>query len=374
MSKKRLPGLRLRNGIWHIDKQLKGVGRIYGSTGTSDVAEASSILATKILEARQTVMFGKAPELKFKEASERYLRDYCPAKSQERAQYAFGHVMPHIGHLRLEQIHDGSILGFKKHRAEQGAAAGTINKELMFVRRVLNLAARVWRDDVFGRPYLSSAPLLAAVKGPAKQPYPLSWDEQEVFFDTLPVHSRRMALFDVNTGLRESAVCALRWEWEVSLPDLNTSVFVCPGWLNDKNNDTEYLVVLNRVARQVIEEVRGEHSEYVFTYEGLPMVRMHNSSWKRAWRTAGLPVNGSIRRGPHNLRHTFGYRLRAAGVSAEDRMDLLWHTNRNNMARHYAVPDVVRLISASEKVCETRGDSVLRVVSPAKSRHTQPLR
>jgi hypothetical protein len=55
-------------------------------------------------------------------------------------------------------------------------------------------------------------------------------------------------------------------------------------------------------------------------------------------------------------------------------MDLLWHTSKNNMARHYAVPDVARLVSAAEKVCETRGDSVLRVVSPAKSRHAQPIR
>jgi hypothetical protein len=150
MSRKRLPGLRLRNGIWHIDKQLKGVGRIYGSTDTRDVAEASSLLADRIVEARRAMVLGKAPELTFKEASERYLRDYCPPKSLERAHYAFAHVMPHIGHLRLEQIHDGSILGFKKHRAELGAAAGTINKELMFVRRVLTLAARVWRDDASG--------------------------------------------------------------------------------------------------------------------------------------------------------------------------------------------------------------------------------
>lgn len=373
MARKRTPGLRLRNGIWHIDKQLKGVGRIYESTGTGDVAEATSILAAKITEMRQATVFGRAPTLIFAEATERYLKDYCPSKSQERAQYAFAQVLPHIGDLRLEQIHDGSLMGFKKRRLAEGRSAGTINKEIMFVRRVLNLASRVWRDELSGRAYLSSPPLLAAVKGPTKQPYPLSWDEQESFFNRLPQHLQRMALFDVNTGLREHALCELRWEWEVELPELQTSVFVCPGWLNDKNEDSEYLVVLNRIARQVINEVRGDHPEYVFAYKGKQMSRMHNSAWKRSWRAAGLPVSSKYRRGPHNLRHTYGYRLRAARVPEEDRMDLLWHTNSNNMARHYAVPDVVRLLSAAESVCDKRNTTVLRVNSPAKSRQEKLL-
>jgi integrase len=50
----------------------------------------------------------------------------------------------------------------------------------------------------------------------------------------------------------------------------------------------------------------------------------------------------------HDLRHTFGHRLRAAGVSFEDRQDLLGHKSER-MTTHYSAPDILRLIEAAEK-------------------------
>ena len=38
-----------------------------------------------------------------------------------------------------------------------------------------------------------------------------------------------MALFKVNTGCRDQEVCGLRWEWEVAVPELETTVFLIPG-------------------------------------------------------------------------------------------------------------------------------------------------
>ncbi|MCZ6642554.1 MAG: hypothetical protein O7F71_13330, partial [Gammaproteobacteria bacterium] len=94
-------------------------------------------------------------------------------------------------------------------------------------------------------------------------------------------------------------------------------MFVCPGWLNGKNEDEDYLLVLNPTARQVLDEERGKHPEFVFTYNGTPAKGMYNSAWKRAWERAGLPTSNRYRKGVHNLRHTFGHRLRAADVSFE---------------------------------------------------------
>lgn len=70
-------------------------------------------------------------------------------------------------------------------------------------------------------------------------------------------HLARMTLFKVNTGTREKEVYNLLWEWEVAVPELDTSLFIILGE-RVKNGD-EGLVVLNRVARSVIEKVRGEH-------------------------------------------------------------------------------------------------------------------
>ncbi len=52
----------------------------------------------------------------------------------------------------------------------------------------------------------------------------------------------------------------------------------------------------------------------------------------------------------HDLKHTFGRRLRAAGVSFEDRQDLMGHKS-NRITTHYSAPELKNLINAANKVC-----------------------
>jgi hypothetical protein len=64
----------------------------------------------------------------------------------------------------------------------------------------------------------------------------------------------------------------------------------------------------------------------------------------------------------HDLRHTFGHRLRAAGVGFEDRQDLLGHKSAR-ITTHYSSPDLIRLLEAATKLCEKRPATVLRVAA-----------
>ncbi len=57
MGQRRTPGLRKRNEIWHIEKQIFGC-QIFESTGTSDLKQAELILARRIDEIRQAKTFG----------------------------------------------------------------------------------------------------------------------------------------------------------------------------------------------------------------------------------------------------------------------------------------------------------------------------
>ncbi len=52
----------------------------------------------------------------------------------------------------------------------------------------------------------------------------------------------------------------------------------------------------------------------------------------------------------HDLKHTFGRRLRAAGVPLETRKVLLGHRN-GNITTHYSAPELSELIDAADKVC-----------------------
>jgi integrase len=176
-------------------------------------------------------------------------------------------------------------------------------------------------------------------------PYPLSWDEQSKLFQELPAHLARMALFKVNTGCREQEVCGLRWDWEETIPEMGTSVFVIPAYA--VKNRKPRLVVLNRVAKSVVDEVRGVHPEFVFTYQGNRVLTMNNTAWKSARKRAGL---AQVR--VHDLKHTFGRRLRAANVSFEDRQDLLGHKS-GRITTHYSAAELSNLISAANCVCES---------------------
>jgi hypothetical protein len=68
-----------------------------------------------------------------------------------------------------------------------------------------------------------------------------------------------MALYKVNTGCWDQEVRKLRWDWEIRVPDLNTTVFLIPagfGGRSDKagvKNGDERLVILNRVAMNIID-------------------------------------------------------------------------------------------------------------------------
>ncbi len=114
-------------------------------------------------------------------------------------------------------------------------------------------------------------------------------------------------------------------------------------------------MVLNRIARKVVEGERGKHPRFVFTYRGERLTSVRNHAWKRARDRAGLPL---VR--VHDLRHTFGHRLRAAGISFEDRQDLLGHKSAR-ITTHYSSPDLIRLFGAAEVLCEKRPATVLRV-------------
>jgi hypothetical protein len=115
-----------------------------------------------------------------------------------------------------------------------------------------------------------------------REAYPLSDEEQRLLFSELEGHLAAMALFKVNSGLREKEFVNLRWHWEVAVPELDTSVFVIPR--SYVENGLDRYVVLNRIAKSVINERRGEHAEFVFTCERQPVTKIYNSGWKAARR------------------------------------------------------------------------------------------
>lgn len=362
---KRATGITKKGGIWQIDKQIRGYGRLCESTGTSSLEEAERYLARRLETIRQQIIYGVRPRRLFREAATKYLKENLHKRSIDTDAIHLEQLDRWIGDISLDQIHDGTLAGFVTHRLKAGRKKKTVNLALEVVRRILNLAARSWRDDQ-GKTWLETAPLITMLKvDDARPPYPLSWQEQTHLFKHLQPHIERMALFNVNCGNREDEVCQLRWDWEVEIPELETSVFIIPGGV--VKNEEERLVVLNREAMSVVDSCRGEHPERVFSWKRgpkgkpLPTGSMNNTAWQKGLKAAidsyeevfGYPVpKGFKTLHVHDLKHTFGRRLRAAGVSNETRKVLLGHKN-GDITTHYSAPEIAELIEAVNRVCNS---------------------
>lgn len=352
-NRNRMPGLRRKGEIWHIEKRCKHAegGWLRESTETSSRSEAEEVLIRRLAELKDIAERRAQRAYTFEEAALRYLGDIAHKPSASTAAFHIDQVLPYIGDKVLPQIHDGTLKAFVDHEVARGSAPKSVNNALGIVSAVLNRAARRWRTDE-GTPWLQQAPPRLerlSLAGQQAQPYPLSWDEQDQLLRYLGKDLANAVLFTVNTGLRDQELCALRWDWEVPIPDLETSVFVLPE--SATKSSTARVIVLNSVAKRVVDAQRATGSDYVFPVRGKRRAQLHTSAWKRAWVKAGLPVDRTVLKGVHNLRHTFGRRLRAAGVPIETRKLLMGHAN-GDITTHYSAAELGELLAAAEKVTD----------------------
>ncbi len=344
------------NGLWQVDKWWKGERFRQRSFATQ--SEAEGWLIRKLGEKRSEVVHGTRAVRTFDDAAAHYLRTHRGKVSIKTEAILLTGIMPFISDLQLHQVHDSTLAPFTSARLAAGRAHKTINLALGVVRRILNLASSVWRDDE-GRTWLQQAPKITMLPlvGHQREPRPITWGEQRTLLPQLPSHLARMSLFILNTGVRDDVVCSLRWEWEIYIPELGCSVFEVPRE-NVKGRKRTRLVVCNSVAQSVIESARGQHPEFVFVYRRervknlneapkMPyraIRTMNNTAWQRARAAAGL---GDLH--VHDLRHTVGMRLRETGVAESTVADLLWHSSPS-MTHHYRVAQITELPGALEKI------------------------
>lgn len=357
MGRSKIPGIyEGKDSRWHVDKFFRGLRLPRCSFESYGEAESWVLEQISTLKARRP---GGVPT--FDQAAAHYVSTHEKKLSLELDVYLLGLLMPYIGTQPITEIHDTTLAPFVKAMkagkppATRPLKDKTINLALDRVRRILNLAARKWRHDD-GKPWLPGLPPLIAMlsQDDEREPMQLEWKQQREHLHKLPAHLARMALFDLNTGVRDEAVCNLRWQWEVQLPEHGFSVFVVPKRYV-KGRKRERVIVCNSVAQSIIESVRGMHPEFVFVYSRRvkkpkyrPIETMDNTAWQ-GWRARSGLDGFRV----HDMRHTVGMRLREAGVPERTQDDILWHTNPG-MTAHYSVAQVLEIRAALELITDER--------------------
>ena len=119
------------------------------------------------------------------------------------------------------------------------------------------------------------------------------------------------------------------------------------------------MVVLNDIAKSVIQKQMGSHLEFVFVYRGNSVSKLNDSAFKNARARAAKKLPNIKNASVHSLKHTYGARLRVAGVPEEDRNFLTGHKGRMSMTTYYSAPELKKMLEYSNRVCQQNDNLVL---------------
>ena len=191
--------------------------------------KAQEYLTRRLEEARQASVFGVRPTRSFRQAATKYLQENRDKRSIGDDAMHLRQLDPYIGSLPLASVHMGTLRPFIEARRREGvqveddqsgARGGAAHPEPGSFRvagRAQPHVARLRPED-------------QAAEGRRMRGSPIRCrgTSRRDLFQELPAHLARMALFKVNTGCRDQEVCGLRWEWEVAVPELDTSGLLDP--------------------------------------------------------------------------------------------------------------------------------------------------
>jgi integrase len=346
--------------------------RVRQSTGTSSKEEATLILNDIVSQIKRKYVYGQEDTVvDFNTVAAKHLNESIKVTIKEDARY-IEQMASYIGSLPMNEVYRGfdennkatPLEQFILDRSKDKVSARTINYALGVLNIIGNKAVKRWRG-VGGKPLIPSwncVPLIdeeaakALGLNPKQEVGPISWEEQTVLFNELPEFNRDMCLFKVNTGCREQEVCKLRWQWLVRWDD-DIWYFEIPSEF--VKNRLRRVVVLNDIAKSVIQKQVGSHLEFVFVYRGHPVRRLNDSAFKNARARAAKKLPNIKNASIHSLKHTYGARLRVAGVPEEDRNFLTGHKGRMSMTTYYSAPELKQMLEYSNRVCQQNDNLVL---------------
>ena len=245
------------------------------------------------------------------------------------------HIVPHLGHLRLDQVTYAAIEDFKLalsrtplarlRKAPRMLCNKSINNILVVVNHMLEVARK--------RGVISVVPEIDWLKLPPPTFKFLSFDEADALIKGADGEWRTMIMLGLRTGMRRGELMALRWE-DVDL--INGRLTVRRNYSLKKfgtpKGGRAREIALGEDVITVLRAHRHERGELVFCDAAGKVFTtgMLKRPLVRAYKAAGLkPI------GWHTLRHTFASHLAMLGVSLRAIQELLGHATIQ-MTERYA--------------------------------------
>ncbi len=283
-------------------------------------------------------IFDMLPENKisFKDLAGWYLKleKVQQIKSYWRIELALKHFNRHLGDTITGDIRPIDLEEYQVKRQKEGAARGTVDKEMKAVKTMVKKA---FFNDKIGGDVLKA---FSRVKNLLKRNEDartriLSLDEFNALMSKLPLHSRAIVATGFYTVMRKGEILGLTWD-KVDMK--NRIIRLYAEDTKDKEPRTipicaELYVILESLPKAI----RDNH---VFLYQGEPFTDIR-AALRKGCEDAGIPYGKGVKDGFifHDLRHTFNTNMRKAGVPESVIMSITGHSTREMFDRYNTVDE-----------------------------------
>jgi integrase len=324
-----------RGDIWWWRKKIDG--RVYRrSTGFEDLRAAERRAAELDVEARKEALGWTRPKVPtFGEWVKTYVATYGRRKKDgRRDRFILAHVLPRWAGRPLDEVSASDCYAYLVRREDEGAAQGTIAREVGLVSAIFRAAVR---DRLIERSPWDG------IKRPRYRARTrvLSLDEQAVLVPVLNAGYQRLLIVTLGTGLRERELLGLTPEDVIENERLLKvrSETAKGGKAREVPLLPEVIDALNVQAAAM----KTEPGDHFWTQCSSAVVKYLQTAAKRA----GIPPLCM-----HDLRRTFGTRCAVAGMplpqlqrimghhSAEVTMKYYVHLQRNDLSKALAAVDL----------------------------------
>lgn len=344
-----------RGSVWWIKYRRHGRSH-YESARTKDHGEAKKLLAKREAAIADGVpVTPKIGQLRYDDAIEglinhHKLKGRPTGKIEQRIAK---HLTPVFQKRRLSDLTLSDFEAYAVRRQAQGAANGTVNRELSWLQRAYNLAKRAGK--------LLHVPAFPALSEANPRTGFFENDQIANVISHLPDHLKPVVRFGYITGWRASEILKLEWR-QVDMKA--GEVRLDPG--TTKNRDGRVFTFTSQL-REMFDALHREHQTrrrqgtvlpWVFVQPKKAVrVRGLRGPWATACKRAGLP--GRLF---HDLRRSAARNFVRAGIPERTAMDLLGHKTRSIFDRYNIVNDgdrrdAARRLDAVTTIVTIAGDN-----------------